>query len=104
MKRAGDVQGTPDWQLDRMIEMDMAMTWEQQNRDVKEERMLRQALPDMEVAVETLRGAIHSLNAAYTLLENTPTGDKVISVMDGLEDTLCDLKTLRDICEGREKR
>ena len=104
MKRAGDVKGTPDWQLDQMIELDRDLAWQEQNKEVKAEITLRDALPDLEIAIDTLRGAIHSLNGAYMLLQETPTGDKIVSVMDGLEDTLCDIKTLRDICEGRQGR
>lgn len=102
IKRAGDVKGTPDWQLDSMRDLENEKAWEAQEK--LDTQKLRAALPDLQIAIESLRGAIHCMNAAAVILGDTPTGDKVMSVMDGLEDTLCDIKALRDICEGRPIR
>lgn len=102
IKRAGDVKGTPDWQLDRMIEMDMAMSWEEQNRETQGERNIRAALPDLMIADETLRGAVGAMSCAYLCIENMPEGDKLGSIMDAIEDAVCDLKALIDTCEGRK--
>ena len=95
VRTAGMVQGTPDWQLDRMYEGESSKAWEAQNTRTDGET-LRQAAKSLDYAIGELDDACDSVNEAAEALVDTPEGDRVRSILDEMEEVL---KSIREMQE-----
>ena len=95
MKTAGMVQGTPDWQLDRMIETEAADQWARLNTPTDGET-LRQAAKSLGYAIDELDVVCDSVNEAAEALKDAPEGDRVRSILDDMEQVLKDLKGMKE--------
>lgn len=100
---AGRVHGTPDWQLDLLVESDAGKKWEEMNSPADGES-LRLAARSIKWAVEDLDKACDSVNEAAETIVDTPEGDKVLSFLDEMEKTLKDLKALADEFQRRANK
>ena len=100
MKRAGDVVGTPDWQLDLMYETESAQMWAEQNSEFKP--LSERFKPLKGVSRDAVLHAHSNLyvvdcgelnhlfymEQALKLIAGTQEGQKLAS----LYDRLCDLQ------------
>lgn len=91
VKRAGDVVGTPDWQLNLMIENERERLWERYNAPDPSDDQMRKAAVHINSAVEFLSITNDRLVDAMDCLKDTTLSDKVRSFLDQLEDIQCDL-------------
>ena len=80
MKTAGDVIGTPAWQLDLMADEDATRRWNDQNRDP------HPAISQLQLSLETLFSAESRIGNAADLLEGIPAEDKALSIIADLND------------------
>lgn len=94
IRKAGDVVGTPDWQLDRMIENERDQAWEKQNAPDQYEKQMKEAATDLEKAVAAIRIVIDHLSDASVMLTGTPMQAKIYSFIDSIEDMKYDLWSL----------
>ena len=100
IKRAGDVVGTPDWQLDIMFENESARLWEHLNRPDPEEDRMKKAAVDLRAACEFLTFASDRMADAMNVLHDTPMADRVKSFLQNQEEMTIDLY---DLCEKYER-
>lgn len=92
VRTAGMVQGTPDWQLDRMYEAECARKWEEQN---KEDSILR-AIEKLNDALSLVFKAESRLGSAADKVNGTPMDDKIMSVLDTMELLEVDISRLKN--------
>lgn len=81
-----------DTTLDLMFERESECLWEEQNKPFYDDEMLRKIEKPMRSAVKELEMAIESANLVAEELADTPLGDRVVSIVNGLEDLLGDLR------------
>ena len=70
MNRAGDVVGTPDWQLDLMIQNERDQVWEKLNARPeidceKVEKLLKNAIDDVSTASDAVFGVSEEADGTY---------------------------------------
>ena len=95
VRTAGMVNGTPDWQLDRMYEAKSARMWEEQNaRDKAWDRMI-EACGYLNVVGEHLDKALTSLIGAKDEVEGLDCEWKIGSIMDSCEELMCEVEKIR---------
>jgi len=81
-----------DTTLDLMFERASERLWEEQNKPFYDDEMLRKIEEPMRSAVKELEMAIENANLVAEELADTPLGDRVVSIVNGLEDLLGDLR------------
>ena len=103
IRRAGDVVGTPDWQLDRMYEDESAKKWEEQTKraadpmDFIEPEDLLYASTHLEVAKEVnFDNALEWISKTIDLLKGTPEADKLAEIYDRLSDLSSEMMQIHD--------
>lgn len=98
--RAGDVTGTPDWQLDRMYETETERELERQyaGNDYSEQ------IKELEKARETLDKVIDNLLNAEDDLTGTEVeftyGGKIRDAIHEVEGVDCDVKRIIELLRG----
>ena len=92
VRTAGMVNGTPDWQLDRMYETDTAKKLEQVYAD---EPDYTKQIDALKAVRKTLESVVDNLLAAEDELDNTPFEDsygvKIREMIYRVEDVDCDV-------------
>ena len=65
---------------------------------------IRQAAREMAAAVEALDDTCEKINEVAQIMEDTVHGDRAASILNDLEDIMCDLRQIRNMLdeEGRE--
>ena len=108
-RTAGMIHGTPDWQLDMMVEEDAARAWEALNAEpvkpiTQISRMKRiQAWADIETAITAdINNAIEWIAKAYNAIEDTPTGDRLAVIYGQLGEIKTDLLEIQKEIDGGE--
>lgn len=96
VRRAGDVVGTSDWQLNRMFESESEKQWEKLNTPTDGET-LRQGAKSLGYAINELDEACDCVNEAAENLNDTPEGDKVRSILDEMESILKEMKAMQEM-------
>ena len=96
MKRAGDVVGVPQWQINPTASLDDLIS-----RDPDQERR-RDAADSLREAVESLGKCISWLDSSAFYLDGMPEAYMIISVMDSLEDIQNNLEQLQKTLRGGE--
>ena len=95
IKRAGDVTGTPDWQLDRMYETETECELERQYADGDDYSGIVKVLGDAEKklddVVDDLLYAAEELEKAYGSLTSS---EKSMALMRKVEGIGCDVRSL----------
>ena len=101
IKRAGDVIGTPDWQLDRMYETETERVLEKvyaEGTDYSEQ------IKELEKARETLDKVIDNLLNAEDDLTGTEVeftyGGKIRDAIHEVEGVDCDVKRIIELLRG----
>ena len=84
-----------DIELDTAIERDAEQQWEEQNSSDESEKVFNAYAP-MCRAVDGLREALSRMAEAVDQLEGTSSYDKLMSLMNDLEDLECDAVRARD--------
>ena len=103
VRTAGMVNGTPDWQLDRMWESESARKWEEQQEQPKdafdfvEPEDLLAVYAHLNTAKETsIDHAIEWTEKAMELIKGTPEYDKLAVLYDTLSDVGYDMMQIAD--------
>ena len=97
MKRAGDVIGVPQWQIDPMTE------WEMINTPTPDQERMKDAADSLNVAIIRLKECISWCDHASGAVDELPAADKIISFINSLEDVLIDVEKLqKKLAEGGE--
>ena len=94
IKRAGDVVGTPDWQLNRLYENESDRMWEEMNRteisdplDEVDTQNLLSVSTHLETAKECdFDFALDWISKSIELIKGTPEADKLASIYDAVSD------------------
>ena len=94
---------TTDAQLDAMVETENARIWEERcSHDAAWNRML-DAVGYMNPGIEQIENAIKMMLKGKDELAGLPAEYKLGSLVDSLEDLLCDFNSMRrDFIAGRE--
>ena len=97
MKRAGDVIGVPQWQIDPMSE------WEDLNTSTPDQERKKDAADSLSVAISRLQECISWIDHASVDVDGMPEADRIMSFINSLEDVQSDLETLqKKLAEGGE--
>ena len=103
IKKAGDVVGTPDWQLNLMYETESDRLWEEQNKQPED--------PLDSIDMDNLLEASCNLNTAKTcdndnaldwiakaieLIKGTPEAEKLADIYDRLSDLTYEMVLIHD--------
>ena len=101
IRTAGMTKGTPDWQLDRMYEEEVAQAWEDLNeRPQPLNRFTYDTIISAWAALETGRVEFDLLedNIAKALqhIEGTPESDKLAGLYDALVDLRIETMRIKD--------
>ena len=86
---------TKDWQLDKMREDENARIWEQENAHGKKWDRMLDSVAYLNVAIEHLNKATVSLVGAKDQVEGIPCEYKLGSLVDSLEELICDIQKMR---------
>ena len=99
---AGMVHGTPDWQLDRMVESEAAAAWEdQQVKDVPKPldsltfNQKNEAHSSLTVVELDFKGVKKYLSDACDAIPGTPEADKLASIYDTVSDLYAEVIEIR---------
>ena len=103
MARAGDVVGTPDWQVDAMWEADAAAEWERLNEPDPAEDQMKEAAGLISKGLSRIDDGLGWISDAVAILDGTPMADKVQSLMESIEDLAVDLGILKNHYERGER-
>jgi Mn-containing catalase len=87
---------TPDWQLDRMYEKETDRLLDRQEAHDKAWDRAIESVGYINVAIDHMKNAIDSMVGAKAEVEDLPCEYKVGSLVDELEDLLCDVESLRE--------
>lgn len=106
-KTAGMVQGTPDWQLDRMWETESAKIWEALNAEPVsatqkldgKKRRIACGMIEMMLHMD-MAPALEWIAQAYNEVENTPAGDRLAMIYDRMSDIKTDLRCIAAEIKG----
>lgn len=96
IRRAGDVTGTPDWQLDRMYETDTAAALEK----AYAEPDITEQVKELEEARRTLDRVVDNLLAAEDAIGESPLADKIRQAMYEVQDIDCDVGRIIRLLKG----
>ena len=96
---------TANWQnAERMWEQKTERLWEQLNAPDADQGRYCESISDMEVVSKHLDKAIDFLAQAADDVHGLPLENKVIALLDALEDMACDIRALRGrVQDGSEK-
>lgn len=101
IRKAGDVVGTPDWQLDRMYETETERILEKVYADGPD---YSEQIKELETARKTLDKVIDNLLIAEDDLigteHETSYGIKIRDAIHSVEDIDCDVKRIIDLLKG----
>lgn len=86
----------PTQDVDAMWEADAAAEWERINTPTEEEEALKEAALSMTEAEDHMAEAIDLMLDAIKAAEGTVAEDRIVSLMDGLEDLRIEIKFLAD--------
>ena len=103
MARAGDVVGTPDWQLDAMWQAEAAAEWERLNEPDPAEKQMKEAAKHISEGLSEIDSGLDKISEAVSALYDTPMADKVQSFLDSIEDLAVDLGLLKNHYERGER-
>lgn len=92
MKRAGDVIGTPDWQLDTYVETEHANAWEKLNRPSE----MQPVSSKIGEALKMIHKAESLLAEAASMVEGSYFDTRITSLMNSLEDLDFEIDKLND--------
>ena len=97
MKRAGDVVGVPQWQIDPLAE------WEELNAPIPDQERRKDAADSLSVAIIRLQECISWIDHASGDVDGMPEADRIMSFINSLEDVQSDLETLqKKLAKGGE--
>lgn len=97
MKRAGEVIGVPQWQIDPMSE------WEDLNTLTPDQERRKDAADSLKVAIIRLCECISWMDHASGDVDGMPEADRIMSFLNSLEDLSCDIEKLqKKLAEGGE--
>ena len=97
MKRAGDVTGVPDWQIDPLAE------WERLNAPAPDQERKKDAADSLGEAIKRLSESISWTDSAAFYVDGLPVADKIISLMNSMDDLQNELENLqKKLAEGGE--
>jgi hypothetical protein len=106
VRTAGMVQGTPDWQLDRMYENESDRIWAEQNTEQPEALDFVPVVTLVEMHRDLVFANDFDLNAALYWIENamnrihdTPEYDRLASIYDAVSDLRFEIKKISDKAE-----
>lgn len=103
VRRAGDVVGTPEWQLDLMYENESDRLWEKLNAPDPYEKEMKEAAIDIWDAADKLDSAEEELSAAFADLYDTPLRDSISDYMEKISDIRYELYDLAKKYERGER-
>ena len=86
----------PTQDVDAMWEADAAAEWERLNEEPEEAEEYREAASEMESACEELINAIDSMSDAAKEVNGTVGYDRIVSLMNDLEDIYSDILILKN--------
>lgn len=96
-KRAGDVIGVPQWQIDPMTE------WEMINTQTPDQERRKDSADSLSVAISRLQECISWMDHASGDVDGMPEADRIMSFLNSLEDLSCDIEKLqKKLAEGGE--
>ena len=96
-KRAGDVMGVPQWQIDPLAE------WELLNTHTPDQERRKDAADSLKVAIIRLGECISWIDHASGDVDGMPEADRIMSFLNSLEDLSCDIEKLqKKLAEGGE--
>ena len=91
--------GTPDWQLDNMIEAEAAQAWENQSAARPLAGCDYDSINNAWAALETMRISFNLLEdhfaTATRQIEGTPEADKLASIFDQLSDLATEVRSIQ---------
>jgi len=97
MKRAGDVIGVPQWQIDPLA------AWEEMHTLTPDQERRKDAADSLSVALIRLQESISWMDHASGDVDGMPEADRIMSFLNSLEDLSCDLEKLqKKLAEGGE--
>lgn len=92
----------PVQDIDAMYEADTAAEWERLNEEPEDAEKYRDAASEMEDACEKLGDAMNYMSDAAHEADGTVGYDRVVSLMNDLEDIYCEILILKNhMKEGR---
>lgn len=83
MKRAGDVIGTPDWQVDLMVQNERERAWERLNAQTVIDYGKTAEL--IKTVVNDLVGIRDTVGDACCEADGTPVGQRLIEIHDWID-------------------
>lgn len=112
MKTAGMVNGTPDWQLDRMIEIEADKQWEEQQPKETAKRLddygfddFNEAHADLVVVLSSIGrkygGALKYIEQAIDAIKGTPEADKMTELYDAICDIRYEFKQISELLHNK---
>ena len=81
---AGVKHGTPDWQLNLMVESESAEAWAKANQS-RSDFDLHPCIDRLKLAISCIRNAENYLATAAGKVEGSPLDDKIMSLFDELD-------------------
>ena len=97
MKRAGDVIGVPQWQIDPMA------AWEDLNTVSPDQERMNDAADAMNVAIIRIQECISWCDHASGCVDGMQEADRIVSMINSLEDLQNDMEQLqKKLAEGGE--
>lgn len=98
VKTAGMVHGTPDWQLDRMYESELAQAWEDGQMEEKANPLeqfdfdaLNEAHSSLYVALLDCKSLVKFIGETMDAIPGTPEADKLAAISDQVSDLSADI-------------
>ena len=96
VRRAGDCNGLPDWQLDLMLQNERETAWEKLNaEDSCKDEMVR-ASESLRKAIKELDDGLDLILSAEDDLYQTPMADKVATYRRRLDYLMMEIKETAD--------
>lgn len=101
IRTAGMVEGTPAWQLDRMVESAASQAWEDLNEPAPRaiEKISFESLNHAWAAMETMKTSFNLLEDNFATcaekLEGTPEADKLAGLFDKLADIATECREIQ---------
>ena len=88
--------------VDRIYETACEMMWEEENKPDYYEPQMQDAARNLRLATEPLDKALEYISDASANLNNTPMQENVDSIVNMLEDMICDIRRIaRNYERGR---
>lgn len=101
VKTAGMVQGTPDWQLDKLYEKECDRAWEEQQEEPKSNQLekfnfdeLNDAHSNFAVIKCDCQSLVKYIGFAIDALPGTPEADKLAGISDTISDLWAEMKEI----------